>query len=205
MSESNAQEPTMEEILASIRRIISEDDAPAAAPAAGAEAAPEAAAEPPEPEGDFGDDDDVLELTEPVPSESAPEPEVAPEFASEPAPEPVRAAESAPSRGGYDPETSLGDLDVFTPPPSRPAPAASTWADEDDAGLISSPTAEVAASAFSQLSRTLAMPPEARTLEDVVRELLRPMLKEWLDQNLSSIVETAVQAEVERISRLRRF
>jgi DNA-directed RNA polymerase subunit beta' len=46
---------------------------------------------------------------------------------------------------------------------------------------------------------------EGRTLEDVVRELLRPMLKDWLDRNLSGIVETAVQAEVERISRLRRF
>jgi cell pole-organizing protein PopZ len=71
--------------------------------------------------------------------------------------------------------------------------------------LISSPTAEAASSAFSQLSRTLAMPAEERTLEDVVRELLRPMLKEWLDKNLSGIVETAVQAEVERISRQRRF
>jgi cell pole-organizing protein PopZ len=45
------------------------------------------------------------------------------------------------------------------------------------------------------------MPAEGRTLEDVVRELLRPLLKQWLDDNLPGIVETAVQAEVERIAR----
>ena len=73
----------------------------------------------------------------------------------------------------------------------------------DDGGLTAPPTADQAASMFGQLSRTLAMPAEGRTLEDVVRELLRPMLKQWLDQNLPSIVETAVQSEVERISRRR--
>jgi cell pole-organizing protein PopZ len=47
------------------------------------------------------------------------------------------------------------------------------------------------------------MPDLGRTLEDVVRELLRPLLKEWLDENLPAIVEEKVQAEVERISRRR--
>ena len=45
------------------------------------------------------------------------------------------------------------------------------------------------------------MPAEGRTLEDVVRELLRPLLQQWLDANLPGIVEAAVQAEVERIAR----
>jgi cell pole-organizing protein PopZ len=45
------------------------------------------------------------------------------------------------------------------------------------------------------------MPKDARTLEDVVRELLRPLLKEWLDQNLPRIVETKVEEEVQRIAR----
>ena len=193
MSDTNAQEPTMEEILASIRRIISEDDAPAAAaPAAEAEAAPEPEP-PPEPVHhafDEGDDDDVLELTEPVARAHVPEPE----------PEPAE---------------TLGDIELSPrPAPPRPAPAPApaytppAHEEEDHApheGLISSPNADIAASAFGQLSRTLAMPAEGRTLEDVVRELLRPMLKDWLDRNLSGIVETAVQAEVERISRLRRF
>jgi cell pole-organizing protein PopZ len=200
MSDTNAQEPTMEEILASIRRIISEDDAPAAPAAAAPEAQPEPAQEPAPPtaaeapppyEIDQGDDDDVLELTEPAPP------------LQEPAPEPVAAV----------PAESVGDLDVFTrpaparPPEPQPAPAreaayAPLSLDDED-GLTAAPTADHAASMFGQLSRTLAMPAEGRTLEDVVRELLRPMLKQWLDQNLPSIVETAVQSEVERISRRR--
>ena len=203
MSDTNAQEPTMEEILASIRRIISEDDAPAAAtPAAEAEPEPHPADEPAHAEApppvhtfDEGDDDDVLDLTEPAPPLPAPEPVVA-----------------APRR--QDPIETMGDLELAPraaapaprPAPPRPAPVAAAPAfEEEHEGLISSPNADLAASAFNQLSRTLAMPAEGRTLEDVVRELLRPMLKDWLDRNLSGIVETAVQAEVERISRLRRF
>ena len=45
------------------------------------------------------------------------------------------------------------------------------------------------------------MPAEGRTLEDVVRELLRPMLKQWLDDNLPQIVQATVDQEVERIAR----
>ena len=41
----------------------------------------------------------------------------------------------------------------------------------------------------------------ARTLEDLVREMLRPMLKSWLDDNLPSLVERIVKAEIERVSR----
>ena len=47
------------------------------------------------------------------------------------------------------------------------------------------------------------MPKDGRTLEDVVRELLRPLLKAWLDENLPSIVQATVAEEVERISRRR--
>ena len=49
------------------------------------------------------------------------------------------------------------------------------------------------------------MPKEGRTLEDLVREMLKPILRDWLDQNLSSIVEARVQAEVERISRRQEY
>ena len=61
--------------------------------------------------------------------------------------------------------------------------------------------ASAAASAFGSLSSALLMPKDGRTLEDVVRELLRPLLKEWLDQNLPRIVETKVEEEVHRIAR----
>src|SRR5262249_1066828 len=107
------------------------------------------------------------------------------------------------------PAEAIGDIEAFArpAPAARPAPqpAPVAAAAHDEEGLISPPTADIAASAFGHLSRPLAMPADHRTLQDGARELLRPMLKDWLDRNLSGIVETAVQAEVERISRLRRF
>ncbi|ALL13556.1 DUF2497 domain-containing protein [Caulobacter henricii] len=175
MSDQSSQEPTMEEILASIRRIISEDDAPAE---------PEAAPAPPpapEPVYEAPVEDDVLELTDPI----SPEPE----------PEPLE---------------SVGDLDVYSPaaPEPEPAPAYTPPApspafnrDEVADNLVGDHAAGLAASAFGSLSSALLMPKDARTLEDVVRELLRPLLKEWLDQNLPRIVEAKVEEEVHRIAR----
>jgi cell pole-organizing protein PopZ len=184
MSETN-QEPTMEEILASIRRIISEDDVPAAegeaAEAAPAEAAPEApealadleipAAEPPP----LTLDEDVLELTDRL---------------DDPLDEPEALA--------------MSDLEVVAPEPSFEAPPMDLPPLGDDEHLVSDPQAYTAASAFEALERNILMPAEGRTLEDVVRELLRPMMKQWLDDNLPGIVEAQVAAEVERIARLRR-
>jgi cell pole-organizing protein PopZ len=204
MSDPTAQEPTMEEILASIRRIISEDDAPAAEPPAAAAGAPEAsepheepaapppppvhlAAVPPPAVDEDEEEEDVLELTEPAPK----------------------------------PAETHGDLDVFAAPP--PAPKASepelapvepaaheplytpsfSGAELDGDRLISDGTEDKAASYFGKLSQSIAMPAHGRTLEDVVSELLRPLLKDWLDQHLPGIVEEKVQAEVERISRRR--
>lgn len=180
----------MEEILASIRRIISEDDPPAdgadAAPVADAAPSPvddEPALEPMAYDEAGDEDEDVLELTDRV--------------------------DPAPS----EPFESVGDLDVFpaappvaapaVPDPAFPPPQPAAFAPEpagDDA-LVSPPAASSAASAFAALSQSIAMPRDGRTLEDVVRELLRPLLKDWLDQNLPRIVESAVQAEVERIAR----
>ncbi|MCI3133518.1 DUF2497 domain-containing protein [Phenylobacterium aquaticum] len=166
MSDQSSQEPTMEEILASIRRIISEDDAPASDEAPAAEPEPEASAEPelpplPEPE----EDDGVLELTEKVESHGDLDVYAA---SSEPVEEPIHDLTPAPS---------LGE------------------------SLVSDPAAAAAAAAFGALSSGILMPAEGRTLEDVVRELLRPLLKQWLDDNLPRIVESTVQAEVERIAR----
>lgn len=175
MSDQSSQEPTMEEILASIRRIISEDDAPAE---------PEAAPAPPpapEPVYEAPVEDDVLELTDPI----SPVPE----------PEPVE---------------SVGDLDVYSPAAPEPepapvytppAPAPAFNRDEVADNLVGDHAAGLAASAFGSLSSALLMPKDARTLEDVVRELLRPLLKEWLDQNLPRIVEAKVEEEVHRIAR----
>lgn len=173
----------MEEILASIRRIISEDDAPEAADP-GLPVAPEAEPQPalqaaafpestPEPEEA---DDGVLELTERV--------------------------------------DSVGDLDVYAAEPELPAPAPEPAAPlafqpEPDVapqvslgeGLVGAVAASAAATAFGKLTSNVGMGRADQTLEQVVRDLLRPLLKQWLDDNLPGIVQAAVDAEVNRIAR----
>ncbi|MDI7774789.1 DUF2497 domain-containing protein [Asticcacaulis sp. EMRT-3] len=172
----------MEEILASIRRIISEDDAPADANAeaeseavADESAAVEAKAEADDDfavEDEGGAEDDVLELTE--------------------------TYEAGPS------SVSIGDIEAYEPeavaapepapaPVARPAPRSS--------GLVSERTESMAASSFGALTSSLLVPHSDRTLEDVVRDMLQPLLQAWLDQNLPGIVEEQVRQEVERIAR----
>lgn len=87
----------------------------------------------------------------------------------------------------------------------REAPVARKPASEGPMpdNLLSNAADESVASAFTRLGSTL-MPSNPRTLEDVVADMLRPMLKEWLDDNLPPLVERLVQAEIERISRSRR-
>jgi len=188
----------MEEILASIRRIISEDETPEAdakeTPPAAVEAAPE-----PEPE------------PAPVVAEAAPDPEPEPPAAAA-APEPGPAPAAPPAEDDDDAleltekVETVGDLDVYTPP--EPAPVAAPKAAPaveaaPAAALVSDTAATAAADAFGKLSQVIAMPADGRTLEDVVRELLRPLLQQWLDDHLPGIVQETVQAEVERIARTR--
>ena len=225
-NQGTAQEPTMEEILASIRRIISEDSgteesaAPAAAPEP--EEVPETEPEP-EPEQEelatlsAEDEANILELTEPLPeeplmAEPAPEPEPAyvpepveelieddiefgpePDPVPEPAPEPVVAAAPQPA-------------------PPAPAPAAPAQADpvfEEPAmsaqsqPIVSGDAEKAASAAFGALASSLASGGEGRTLEEIVSDMLRPMLKEWLDSNLPPLVERLVAEEIERIARRR--
>jgi len=207
MTDQSAQEPTMEEILASIRRIISEDDAPADTAAAPAAAAPEAepeapAAEPeapaavaasaPEPVVEAPAEDDVLELTDryEAPAESVGDIDVV-----DPADEPFPAAPHP------------------TPIVEEPVVAASTPAPAYDS-LVGESAAASAASAFAGLHASFKKPDAApassgpdltfasgSTVEAMVAEMLRPMLKDWLDANLPGIVQQAVQKEVERIAR----
>jgi|SRR5580704_402219 hypothetical protein len=68
-----------------------------------------------------------------------------------------------------------------------------------EAGLLSHEATAAIGSAFNTLTKTVKK--HEPTLEDVVREALRPMLKSWLDENLPRVVERMVQAEVERITR----
>jgi len=201
MTDQTAQEPTMEEILASIRRIISEDDAPVeTAPVA---AAPESAFEP-EPVvssalmdetpsmQQAASDEDVLELTEayeaPV-AESIGDLDVT---SADPEPDPFPASESM---------FSDAPLDIHTPE----HPSAPTTSHDS---LVGDSAAASAASAFAGLASTLRKPEPMEpftasgpTVDELARTLLRPMLKEWLDTNLPGIVEAQVRKEVERIAR----
>ena len=189
MTDTSAQEPTMEEILASIRRIISEDDAPAAA----AEVVPEPAPAP------------VAAAPVPEPVAPPPAPPPAPVVAAEPMDvleltEPVAPPRPVPARTPPPPPV-LDDIDFSEPPPPPRAPAFASF--EPEEGLLSDRVAQTAAGHFGSLAHSVLMPAEGRTLEDAVKELLRPLLKEWLDAHLAGIVEAKVQSEVERISRRR--
>lgn len=184
----------MEEILASIRRIISEDDAAAeaSAPAAAPEPAPE-----PEPE------------PEPEPVFAEPEPEPFPEAAGESEDEEVLELTER-----YEPTPeveTIGDLDVgpADPAPAAPEPAPAAAIPMSDEPLVDDGAAATAASAFAGLAASVRRPElpadlpagSGTSLEALVGALLRPMLKEWLDANLPGIVEAQVRKEVERIAR----
>jgi hypothetical protein len=79
-------------------------------------------------------------------------------------------------------------------------PALQRPVNESASLLISSATSAAVDSAFNSLAQTVLVQ-NARTLEDLVREMLRPMLKTWLDDNLPGMVERLVRAEIERVSR----
>jgi len=172
MSEPNVQEPTMEEILASIRRIISEDE-----PAAEAAPAEAPVSEPMAAEAMPMEAEEVLELTDPLPE-----------------PEPVE------THGDLEVHEAEPEPEVEPEPMPEPVMAAAAY---DDEPLVSDPTADQTATSFGHLARSIAMPKGGRTLEDVVGELLRPLLKAWLDENLPTIVQAKVEEEVERIARRR--
>ena len=81
---------------------------------------------------------------------------------------------------------------MFEPPPLEAAPPAQP--------ILSRSTVSAVESAFNTLAHTV-LSNNARTLEDLVKEMLRPMLKSWLDDNLPGLVERIVKAEIERVSR----
>jgi len=229
-----AQEPSMEEILASIRRIISDEDTPEAE---AAEPAPEEEAEDGGAEMDQNDLDALFDS--PAPAEPEPEPEDsekemdqndldalfdAPEPAEEPEPEPEPAepiivegldpedadisfAEEEDDEDEDDAPLDLGpEFEVAEPEP-QPEPVIEVNMDApiDSAAqmaeaLLSPTTDAVVSSAFGNLAHTI-LSKNARTLEDLVQEMLRPMLKGWLDDNLPTIVERLVRQEIERVTR----
>ena len=108
-------------------------------------------------------------------------------------------------------QTINGEADVVfaEPPPPQPAPVRQAAGEAKmhysssrpaDNTLLSEDTSAAVDSAFKALAQTVLVH-NARTLEDLVREMLRPMLKSWLDDNLPGMVERIVKAEIERVSR----
>jgi hypothetical protein len=140
------------------------------------EATSEAEIRPPQPDGE------VFELTDEMALPDAPpsafhkiDPEDDLEFTESAA---ARAAHRQPA---------------FEPPPFE-SPAA------PPPQILSRSTVSAVESAFNTLANTV-LSNNARTLEDLVKEMLRPMLKSWLDDNLPGLVERIVKAEIERVSR----
>ena len=225
MSDDNAKrpdnDPSMDDILASIRKIISEDEAraqvagqnpgqatnqnetPSPAMASPGDVGPgDAALGQDRPNqttsrgtraGTLGGGrDDVLLLTDIIE-----EPSLGPAGPRPAAPIPLPRID--PVRASEMPQPS------FEPAPQTP-PAAT---------LVASVTAGVTSSAFDRLSQAVkqSVPepvaddpgPElgggGKTIEEVVKEMLRPMLKEWLDRNLPPMVERMVEREIVRLTR----
>lgn len=205
--EKSQQEPTMEEILASIRRIISEnDDGDAAAPAAAGAPVLAAAAK-----------------SEPKP---APKPETKPEAKAEPKPAPVEeedvleltdvVAEEPVAPADEDDGDDLVVEDLPAPEPDPvaepdPAPVSPPVPPRTgDDRLVSDPVAAASTAALGVLALALnrdnvttgnIVLGSGNTLEYLVKDMIRPMLREWLDQNLAQLVERLVKREIERMVR----
>jgi uncharacterized protein len=149
-----SNEPSMEEILSSIKRIIAEDSEASLSPPRNRRAAVVQPVADPLPESETSsEDEEVLELTETV----------APEAAVEEAPMPVTEAKPA---------------------------------------LVSDKTAEASRSSLAALSALIVKPEVTGgdTLEGLVREMLKPMLAEWLESRLPDVVERMVAQEIRRIT-----
>jgi cell pole-organizing protein PopZ len=249
---AKVQEPSMEEILASIRRIIADDEAkppvekpsspavaakpekpaapapaakapvmnnipPSAIPAAqaaAAKAAPPAKPAPPPPppapppaaaavSNSQDDIDAMLAGLDEATSEAEIRP-ASPEVEVFDLTDEMAVPEPQPSFKKVEPQDDLEFTEMaaaramhrrpaFEPPPfesEAPAPQQ----------ILSRSTVSAVESAFNSLANTV-LSNNARTLEDLVKEMLRPMLKSWLDDNLPGLVERIVKKEIERVSR----
>ena len=186
-------EPSMEDILSSIKRIIAEegDGVPIRQRRAARPATPAA-----DEEGDDESDlDAVLELNHPIASVIPTEEDLPRSAPSDPAP--ARSASAAvPSQPVAAPAT-----------PSAPATAPATGADADQpttdaAPIVSQQAASATRGSLDTLSRLMLKPEPGSdgTLEGMVREMLRPMLRDWLDAKLPPMVEAMVAAEIARIT-----
>lgn len=188
-AQEDGAEPSMEDILASIRRILAEEEEE--------EGGEEVAAAP----------------------ESTPEPELAPipepEPEPMPEPEPVMAApEPAPVTAAPEPEPVMAAPEPAPPPPPPPPPMPSEMEEILELTpdmvaapeLVSSPTFQSGADMLSELAKAILDQRDMSvggsrdiTLETMVREMLKPILREWLDRNLPYLIERLVKKEIDKM------
>lgn len=224
MSEEGQQEPSMEDILASIRKILSEDEEEGGEEGA-AEAAPEDAAEP-EPEPEAEPEPDPVFEPEPEPEavfepEEDDGPDLAALLAESDAEDEAAFAEPEPAAPAaieltdemmveeqeeFIPEPAPVVAEQPAPPPPPPQPAQEQpYQPYGQEGLVADQVEQVAGVHISQLAqavaqeRALTMGNQGITIEQLVREICTPILKQWLDHNLPYMVERIVRQEVERI------
>ena len=220
------QEPSMEDILASIRRILSEDEAEEQAKAEGGAPPPPPA---PEPEPEPVEDLPPIVMPEPEPEPMfEPEPEPEPMFEPEPEPEPEPMFEPEPEPlMAFEPEDDVleltDDMLLDTPKPAFDAEdlAAITAELEDEPPppirhraaplppiedpYMAEDRSRDGSNAFGQLikavvrDRAILLGQGGLTLEELVREILRPILKDWLDENLPYMIERIVKQEIEKM------
>ena len=209
---AKAQEPSMEEILASIRRIIADEEAVKPQTRAAPEPTPGRAAGGSESPGasEPAERCAPAQPVEPDEIETRPAASVAP-GTSDPAAE-FGASDLAETMPVSDAdEAAFSDIDAHANDDFEDAPATLEHASRPAGGhlrtiieapepLLSAEATAAVNSAFGTLAHTVLVQ-NARTLEDLVREMLRPMLKTWLDDNLPNLVERLVRAEIERVSR----
>jgi len=215
-----AGEPSMEDILASIRRIISDDEdtgeetKEADVPKAKAE--PETAEEvdfdaidvDEEPAAadetnDQSSIDDIFDLTEVVEDEpDADEPVSQADVDAMDFDAVGDDAEDAADLDFVDAETTATDNDAEVDFAVASDDPAEDKAEPEKPNLLSPDAQATASAAFGALASTmLSHSGGARTLEEIVEDLLRPLLRAWLDQNLPPLVEKLVREEIERVAR----
>jgi uncharacterized protein len=211
MANPNAvHEPSMEEILASIRQIISEDGGSSSPKIDGVATELTIAPRPARAHEDAMEGQTI--------SEDAAEHEHTPEDAAYSVAEEHVEQEGAQGEpdthhGAFMRSQAFGRAAASIHPDAdhsdaeRLAAAAAALnkrpSADDDEPLLSPESDDAISGAFGALAHSL-LGRSSRSLEDVVIEMLQPMLKQWLDANLPSIVERKVQEEIERVSRGRR-
>ena len=180
-------DPSMEDILASIRRILNEDEAPPGNPGAAEE--PQTGGAPSHPAPAAEENDGVLVLDEAM---LVHEP---------PLPEPVFAAMPVASVQAQDDKPASPPLETGPGPTPHPAPSVAPGD-----GLMAPESTAAAAASVGSLLRTLSHERTTQvyrggpTIEDLVREEVRPLLKDWLDTHLPPLVERLVRQEIERVA-----